>query len=217
MGLGITALLAGFMAGQAGNVSAFNTVWTYDIYRVLFKKDASDSHLVFVGRVTTVIGVFLSILTAYAAMKFSTIMDYIQAIFSWVNAPLFATMLLGMFWRRTTSAAAFWGLIVGMGSSFLMFIGIKFNWLNPTLLTFSENPSDMSHNLWRAWWAWLICFAVTIIVSLVTKPKSREELVGLVKGLTPVSIETGQKFYQKPGVIAVLSLIVFVILNIIFW
>lgn len=217
VGLGITALLAGFMAGQAGNVSAFNTVWTYDIYRVLFKKDASDAHLVFVGRVTTIIGIFLSILTAYVAMKFSTIMDYIQAIFSWVNAPLFATMLLGMFWRKTTSAAAFWGLIVGMGSSFLMFIGIKFQWLNPALLTFSDNPSDMSHNLWRAWWAWLICFGVTIVISLFTRPKPKEELVGLVKGLTPVARETGLKFYQKPAVIAIFSLIVFVILNIIFW
>ncbi len=217
IGLGITALLAGFMAGQAGNVSAFNTVWTYDIYRVLFKKDASDAHLVFVGRVTTIIGIFLSILTAYVAMKFSTIMDYIQAIFSWVNAPLFATMLLGMFWRRTTSAAAFWGLIVGMGSSFLMFIGIKFQWLNPALLTFSDNPSDMSHNLWRAWWAWLICFGVTIVISLFTKPKPREELVGLVKGLTPIPKETGLKFFHKPQVIVVLSLIVFVLLNVIFW
>jgi SSS family solute:Na+ symporter len=217
VGLGITALLAGFMAGQAGNVSAFNTVWTYDIYRVLFKKDASDAHLVFVGRLTTIVGIFLSILTAYVAMKFSTIMDYIQAIFSWVNAPLFATMLLGMFWRRTTSMAAFWGLIVGMGSSFFMFIGIKFHWLNPALLTFSNNPSDMSNNLWRAWWAWLICFGVTIVISLFTKPKSREELVGLVKGLTPIPKETGLKFFQKPQVIVALSLIVFVILNIIFW
>ncbi len=217
VGLGITALLAGFMAGQAGNVSAFNTVWTYDIYRVLFKKDATDAHLVFVGRVTTIIGIFLSILTAYAAMRFDTIMDYIQAIFSWVNAPLFATMLLGMFWSRTTSAAAFWGLIVGMGSSFLMFIGIKFNWINAAILTFSDNPSDMSNNLWRAWWAWLICFVLTIAISLFTKPKPKEELVGLVKGLTPVSIETGQKFYEKPGVIAIFALIVFVILNVIFW
>ncbi|MDZ7264091.1 MAG: sodium:solute symporter family protein [candidate division KSB1 bacterium] len=217
VGLGITALLAGFMAGQAGNVSAFNTVWTYDIYRVLFKKDASDAHLVFVGRITTIVGIFLSILTAYAAMKFNTIMDYIQAIFSWVNAPLFATMLLGMFWARTTSAGAFWGLIAGMVSSFMMFIGIKFDWINPTWLTFSANPSDMSHNLWRAWWAWLICFVLTIVISFFTKPKPKEELVGLVKGLTPVAKEAGQKFYQKPAVVAIFSLIVFVILNIIFW
>ena len=216
-GLGITALLAGFMAGQAGNVSAFNTVWTYDIYRVLFKKDASDEHLVWVGRVTTVVGVFLSILTAYAAMQFNTIMDYIQAIFSWVNAPLFATMLLGMFWKRTTSAGAFWGLIAGMGSSFYMFIAIKFAWLNPAILTFSQNPSDMSHNLWRAWLAWLICFVLTIVISLFTKPKDDKELVGLVKGLTTeVALET-QPLYKRPGFIAIIAFVIFLILNIYFW
>ncbi len=217
IGLGITALLAGFMAGQAGNVSAFNTVWTYDIYRVLFKKNADDAHLVKVGRITTVVGVFLSILTAYAAMQFSTIMDYIQAIFSWVNAPLFATMLLGMFWKRTTSPAAFWGLIAGMVSSFTMFIGIKFAWLNPGLLTFSQNPSDMSSNLWRAWWAWLICFVVTVVISLVTKPKPDNELVGLVKGLTKEVKEEGHRFYQRPGFIAIIAFIILLILNIYFW
>lgn len=217
IGLGITALLAGFMAGQAGNVSAFNTVWTYDIYRVLFKKNADDAHLVKVGRITTVVGVFLSILTAYAAMQFSTIMDYIQAIFSWVNAPLFATMLLGMFWKRTTSPAAFWGLIAGMVSSFSMFIGIKFAWLNPGLLTFSQNPSDMSSNLWRAWWAWLICFVMTVVISLFTKPKPDNELVGLVKGLTKEVKEEGHRFYQRPGFIAIIAFIILVILNIYFW
>ncbi|GAB4366428.1 MAG: sodium:solute symporter family protein [Calditrichia bacterium] len=217
VGLGITALLAGFMAGQAGNVSAFNTVWTYDIYRVLFKKNATDQHLVRVGRVTTVVGVLLSILTAYAAMQFSTIMDYIQAIFSWVNAPLFATMLLGMFWKRTTSAGAFWGLVLGMVSSFSMFIGIKFHWLNAAWLTFTENPSDMSHNLWRAWWAWLICFVATIIISLFTKPKSDEELEGLVKGLTKGVSLKHQPWYKTPEFIAFISLVVVVILNIYFW
>jgi SSS family solute:Na+ symporter len=217
IGLGITALLAGFMAGQAGNVSAFNTVWTYDIYRVLFKKDANDAHLVKVGRITPVVGVFLSILTAYAAMQFSTIMDYIQAIFSWVNAPLFATMLLGMFWKRTTSAGAFWGLIVGMFSSFMMFIGIKFAWLNPAVLTFSQNPSDMSNNLWRAWWAWLICFVLTIVISMVTKAKSDEELVGLVKGLTKEVKEEAHPFYQRPGFIAIIAFIIVLLLNIYFW
>jgi SSS family solute:Na+ symporter len=217
IGLGITALLAGFMAGQAGNVSAFNTVWTYDIYRVLFKKDANDAHLVKVGRITTVVGVVLSILTAYAAMQFSTIMDYIQAIFSWVNAPLFATMLLGMFWKRTTSAGAFWGLIAGMTSSFMMFIGIKFAWLNPSLLTFSQNPSDMSNNLWRAWWAWLICFVLTIVISMVTKAKSDEELVGLVKGLTKEVREEAHPFYQRPGFIAIIAFVIVLLLNIYFW
>jgi SSS family solute:Na+ symporter len=217
VGLGITALLAGFMAGQAGNVSAFNTVWTYDIYQPLFKRDATDEHLILVGRVTTVLGVFLSILTAYAAMQFSTIMDYIQAIFSWVNAPLFATMLLGMCWTRCTSAGAFWGLILGMASSFAMFIGIKFSWLNPVILTFSENPSDMSNNLWRAWWAWLICFVATIVISCFTKPKPMEELVGLVKGLTEERIGIDQPFYKKPEFIAIVSLVTAIALNIYFW
>ncbi len=217
VGLGITALLAGFMAGQAGNVSAFNTVFTYDIYRALFKKDATDAHLILVGRITTVAGVFLSILTAYAAMRFNTIMDYIQAIFSWVNAPLFATMLLGMFWARCTSAGAFWGLILGMVSSFTMYIGINFKWLNPSILTFSENPSDMSNTVWRAWWAWVICFAATIIISCMTRPKSREELVGLVKGLTTEKIHIDQPWYKKPEFIAVISLAVAVALNIYFW
>jgi SSS family solute:Na+ symporter len=184
---------------------------------VLFKKDANDAHLVKVGRITTVVGVFLSILTAYAAMQFSTIMDYIQAIFSWVNAPLFATMLLGMFWKRTTSAGAFWGLIVGMFSSFMMFIGIKFAWLNPAVLTFSQNPSDMSNNLWRAWWAWLICFVLTIVISMVTKAKSDEELVGLVKGLTKEVKEEAHPFYQRPGFIAIIAFIIVLLLNIYFW
>lgn len=217
VGLGITALLAGFMAGQAGNVSAFNTVFTYDIYRPLFKKDATDAHLILVGRITTVAGVLLSILTAYAAMRFNTIMDYIQAIFSWVNAPLFATMLLGMFWSRCTSAGAFWGLILGMVSSFTMFIGINFKWINSSFLTFSENPTDMCNNLWRAWWAWLICLATTIAISMFTKPKPREELVGLVKGLTADDLHIEQPWFKKPGFIAVIALAVAVALNVYFW
>ena len=217
VGLGITALLAGFMAGQAGNVSAFNTVFTYDIYRTLFKKNASDAHLILVGRITTVVSVFLSILTAYAAMRFNTIMDYIQAIFSWVNAPLFATMLLGMFWTRCTSAGAFWGLVLGMVSSFTMFVGINFGWINSAVLTFSENPSDMSNNLWRAWWAWLICFVATIIISLFTTPKPKETLVGLVKGLTEEKIHIAQPWYKKPEFIAIVALAVAVALNIYFW
>jgi solute:Na+ symporter, SSS family len=216
-GLGITALLAGFMAGQAGNVSAFNTVFTYDIYRALFKKDATDEHLIYVGRVITIVGVFLSILTAYAAMRFNTIMDYIQAIFSWVNAPLFATMLLGMFWARCTSAGAFWGLILGMASSFGMFIGINFGWINSAILTFSEKPTDMGNNMWRAWWAWLICFVATIVISLFTKPKPKEELVGLVKGLTAETVSIDEPWYKKPAFIAIVALAILIALNVYFW
>ncbi len=220
VGLGITALLAGFMAGQAGNVSAFNTVWTYDIYRALFKKDASDEHLVRVGRITTIVGVFVSILTAYAAMHFNTIMDYIQAIFSWVNAPLFATMLLGMFWKRTTSAAAFWGLIAGMATSFGIFIGFKTGLLGEAaaaIITFADNPSDMTRNLWQAIWAWIVCFGLTVAISLVTKPKPEAELVGLVKGLTEKTILIDVPWFRRPAFWAAVAMVCVISLNVYFW
>ncbi|MBI3181136.1 MAG: sodium:solute symporter family protein [Myxococcales bacterium] len=220
VGLGITALLAGFMAGQAGNVSAFNTVWTYDIYRVLFRKDASDQHLVAVGRITTVAGIVLSVGTAYLAMRFNTIMDYIQAIFSWVNAPLFATMLLGMFWKRTTSSGAFFGLIAGMAASFSIFLGFKLGLFSSTVskaLTFSEAPSDMSRNLWQATWAWVVCFALTVGLSLLTKPKPDSELLGLVKGLTEAGKEEKAPLLSRPPFWAAVSVAALIALNVYFW
>lgn len=217
MGLGVTALLAGFMAGQAGNISAFNTVWTYDIYRALIRKKAPDAHYVRMGRAATIVGILLSVVTAYWAKSFPSIMDYMQAIFSWVNAPLFATMLLGMFFARITSAGAFWGLIAGMVSSFTLFLAVKFGWLSASVITLSKNASPMAANFWRAWWAWLICFAVTILVSAFTKPKPKAQLAGLVKGLTTVPRDGKLRFYQRPGIMALAALGVFLILNLIFW
>ncbi|NMB76058.1 MAG: sodium:solute symporter family protein [Myxococcales bacterium] len=220
VGLGITALLAGFMAGQAGNVSAFNTVWTYDIYRVLIKKDASDAHLLRVGRITTVVGMLLSVATAYLAMQFNTIMDYIQAIFSWVNAPLFATMLLGMFWKRATPAGAFFGLIAGMLTSFFIFLLFKLGVMPEGLgraLTFTDNPSDMSRNLWQAVWAWVVCFGLTVGISLFTRPKPESELAGLVKGLTPPAAGERTALYRQPWVWAVLSALCLIALNVVFF
>ncbi len=216
-GLGITALLAGFMAGQAGNVSAFNTVWTYDIYRSVFNKNASDEHLLWVGRVTTIVGIILSVGTAYWAKSFPSIMDYMQAIFSWVNAPLFATMLLGMFVWWITPNGAFWGLVTGMVSSFLLFLAVKFAWIDPAAITLSEPTSDMAANFWRAWWAWVICFVATIVVSLFTEKKSKDELIGLVKGLVKEEASTAVPFVKKPEFYAILSLIVLVLLNLYFW
>ncbi len=218
VGLGVTALLAGFMAGQAGNVTAFNTVWTYDIYRAVFKKDASDEHLVWVGRVTTIVGILLSVATAYITMQFETIMDYVQAIFSWVNAPLFATMLLGMFWRRATSAGAFWGLLAGMTVSFLLFLLPRLGMLDPSVFTFAAHPSDMTRNLWQAVWAWVVTFGLTIGISLVTPGKSDSELSGLVKGLTHEDT-TSEKvgLLGSPGFWAIISLAVLIALNIYFW
>jgi len=218
IGLGVTALLAGFMAGQAGNISAFNTVWTYDIYKAVINKKASSQHLLWMGRIATVVGILISIVTAYWAKSFPTIMDYMQAIFSWVNAPLFATMLLGMFVRWITPNGAFWGLISGMGSSFFLFMAVKFEWLDRTILTLSNYSSDMAANFWRAWWAWLICFTMTILISLHTKRKPDAELEGLVIDLTkPVSITEKLPVLKKPEFYALISFIIFVVLNIYFW
>jgi SSS family solute:Na+ symporter len=217
VGLGVTALLAGFMAGQAGNISAFNTVWTYDIYHSVFNKKASPQNLLWMGRAATLAGIVLSVGTAYWAKSFPSIMDYMQAIFSWVNAPLFATMLLGMFVKWITPNGAFWGLIAGMGSSFTMFLAVKFSWIDPRFITMSSVQSDMAANFWRAWWAWLVCFGVTIVISLFTKKKPDEELVGLVKGLTPETLGQPVPLLRRPGFWAVLSLIILVALNIWFW
>jgi solute:Na+ symporter, SSS family len=224
VGLGITALLAGFMAGQAGNVSAFNTVWTYDIYRAVIKKDASDAHLVRVGRITTVVGVLLSVGTAYLAMQFNTIMDYIQAIFSWVNAPLFATMLLGMFWKRCTSAGAFWGLILGMATSFSIFLGFRFGWFSPSaiwFLTHAEAPSGMTQNLWQAIWAWLVTFVATLGISLGGTPKPEAELVGLVRGLMDSGKDDGSVatigLLARPEFWAAIAMVGLIALNVYFW
>ncbi|HEY3359690.1 MAG TPA: sodium:solute symporter family protein [Polyangia bacterium] len=220
VGLGITALLAGFMAGQAGNVSAFNTVFTYDIYRVIIKPDATDEHLVKVGRIMTLVGILLSVGTAYVAMQFNTIMDYIQAIFSWVNAPLFATMLLGMFWRRTTATGAFYGLIAGMASSFTIFLGFKLGLFGPGLarvITFSPAPSEMSRNLWQAAWAWVICFVITVAISFATRPKPDAELAGLVHGLTGEAAIERVALWRRPAFWAAVSCAVLVALNLWFW
>jgi len=217
VGLGITALLAGFMAGQAGNISAFNTVWTYDIYQSVINKKASPKHLLWMGRMATIVGIVLSVATAYWAKSMPTIMDYMQAIFSWVNAPLFATMLLGMFVKWITPAGAFWGLIAGMGSSITMYLAVKFAWIPMSAVTLSKVASDMAANFWRAWWAWLICFAVTIGVSLFTRKKPEAELVGLVKGLTAETVGEAAPWYKTPVFYAALSLIIFVLLNIYFW
>jgi SSS family solute:Na+ symporter len=182
MGLGITALIAGFMSGMAGNVSAFATVWTYDIYRPL-AKTKSDAHYVEIGRWCTLLGVLVSIGTAYLVMEFKSIMDYVQALFSFFIAPLLGTVLLGMLWRRATPMGGFLGLLSGVLSSIAMWAWVK---LDPTalrIIALSPDAKDMAENMYRALWSWLVCVIVTVIVSLVTRPKSAAELEGLVYGV----------------------------------
>src|SRR5204862_5761653 len=169
LGLGITALIAGFMSGMAGNVSAFATVWTYDIYGALLKKDAPDDHYVTIGRWSTIIGVIISIGTAYLVMSFASIMDYVQALFSFFIAPLFGTVLLGMLWKRASPAGGFWGLAAGTASSIGMWASVKMDHTAIQYVALSPYAKDMAENMFRALWSGIICVIVTVVISLVTK------------------------------------------------
>jgi len=217
LGVGLTALMASFMSGMAGNVTAFNTVFTYDLYQSYIHRGAPDSHYLRVARLTTIGGVALSIATAYLARLFNNIMDLLQLVFSFVNAPLFATFLLGMFWKRTTGHGAFTGLLAGTGAA-AMTHGLtmaegKGGWISP-VHTF---PSTMAQNFWMAIFAWSTCFVVTILVSLMTPAKPEAELRGLVYGLTDVPSDVGEPWYRRPLVLASIVCVVLVILNVIFW
>jgi SSS family solute:Na+ symporter len=217
LGLGITALIAGFMSGMAGNVSAFATVWTYDIYRALFKKNAPDAHYVKMGRWCTILGVLVSIGTAYLVMEFKSIMDYVQALFSFFIAPLFGTVLLGMLWKRATPAAGFWGLLAGTVSSIGMWAWVK---ADPTALRYialSDRAKDMAENMYRALWSWVICVIVTVVVSYISKPKPLAELNGLVYGVTEVPSEGDLPLYKRPIFWASVVAVVFFVLQVIFW
>jgi SSS family solute:Na+ symporter len=217
LGLGITALIAGFMSGMAGNVSAFTTVWTYDIYQALFHRQATDKQMVRMGRWCTILGVLISIGTAYLVMEFKSIMDYVQALFSFFIAPLFGTVLLGMLWKRCTPAGGFWGLLAGTLSSVGMWAWVKANPAALAYIALSSNAKDMAENMYRALWSCLLVFVVTIVVSLFTKPKPDTELVGLVYGVTPLPIEKQVSFYLRPGFWAAVVGGTCIILNIIFW
>jgi solute:Na+ symporter, SSS family len=217
LGLGLTALMASFMSGMAGNVTAFNTVFTYDIYQGHIRKNAPDAHYLMVGRVTTVVGVALSIGTAYLASHFNNIMDFLQLVFGFVNAPLFATFLLGMFWKRTTGHGAFAGLLSGTVAAAathgLTLAEGKGGWLGTTLHVF---PSTMAQNFWIAIFAWSTCFLVTVLVSLMSAPKAESELHNLVYGLTKIPHEQ-VPWYKRPAPLAVIVITALVLLNLLFW
>jgi SSS family solute:Na+ symporter len=217
LGLGITALIAGFMSGMAGNVSAFTTVWTYDIYRPLINSKGSDHHYVNMGRWTTVIGVLISVGTAYLVMQFASIMDYVQALFSFFIAPLFGTVLLGMLWKRATGPAGFWGLLCGTVSSISMWAWVK---ADPSALRYvalSADAKALAQDMFQALWSFIVCVLVTVAVSLATKPKTDAELTGLVYGLTEVPTVGNVPLHQKPIFWAGVVAVVFFVLNLIFW
>ncbi|HEX5153024.1 MAG TPA: sodium:solute symporter family protein [Parafilimonas sp.] len=217
LGVGITALIASFMSGMAGNVTAFNTVFTFDIYQTHIKKDASQKHYLIIGKITTVIGILISIGTAYIARGYNSIMDLLQLVFSFVNAPLFATFALGMFWKRTTGHAAFWGLLSGTAAAAithgLTLAEGKGAWI-AKLHTFYSGTSQ-AFNI--AWIAFVVCLTLTAIISLVTKPREEKELVGLVYSLTSKPKDDNKAWYKNPLWLGLLILLVTIVLNIIFF
>jgi SSS family solute:Na+ symporter len=223
LGLGLTALMASFMSGMAGNVTAFNTVFTYDIYQSYIHRDGSDAHYLSVGRGATVVGIVASMGAAYAAARFNNILDILQLVFAFVNAPLFATFLLGMFWRRTTGHGAFFGLLAGTIAAAVHHglslphgaeAGIKGGWLSAVHLY----PSEMAQNFWTAIFAFGACFAFTVVISLSTRSqKSDSDLVGLVYSLTPKPGDEGEPWYKAPMALGLAVLLVTLALNLFFW
>ncbi|HEX3662559.1 MAG TPA: sodium:solute symporter family protein [Acidobacteriaceae bacterium] len=217
LGLGVTALIAGFMSGMAGNVSAFATVWTHDIYGAFLNKKASDSHYVAMGRWCTFIGVLISVGTAYLVQHAASIMDYVQALFSFFIAPLLGTVLLGMLWKRATKPAGFWGLLAGTCTAISLFLWVHFNPSALRYVALSADAKAMAADMYRALWSLIVCVVVTVVVSLMTKPRPIAELEGLVYGASKIPEEHDEHWYQKPLVWAGAVSVVFVALNIIFW
>ncbi len=217
LGIGLTALMASFMSGMAGNVTAVNTVWTYDIYQSYIRKDAPDSHYLMVGRITTVVGTLLSIGAAYVATLYNNIMDLLQLVFGFVNAPLFATFLLGMFWKRTTGHGAFTGLVAGTGAAAGTWMLTVAEGKGGVLGQLHEFPSTMAQNFWIAINAFTACIVVTAVVSLATKPRPVEELRGLVHGYTERPPRENVAWYLRPWPLATAAAVLCIALNLIFW
>jgi SSS family solute:Na+ symporter len=225
LGLGITALIAGFMSGMAGNVSAFSTVWTYDIYGAYINKKASDSHYVSMGRWSTIVGMAISVGTAYLVMSAASIMDYVQELFSFFIAPLFGTVILGMLWKRASKAGGFWGLLAGTASSIGMWLMVLHDKSNIRFMILQPHASAdtilrvqaMAANLYRALWSWCVCVIVTIIVSYMTKPTPESALTGLVYGSTVVPHDGSRNIFEKPIFWAVVVATVLFVLNLWLW
>jgi SSS family solute:Na+ symporter len=217
LGLGITALIAGFMSGMAGNVSAFSAVWTYDIYQPLINKKARDEHYVAVGRWATVLGVVISIFAAYTVMHAKGIMDYVQALFSFFISPLLGVVLMGMFWKRATKAGGFWGLLLGTLTSIGLWAWVK---ADPSALKYvalSPDARDMAENMYRALWSVSTSILVTFVVSLFTKPRPLAELAGVVYGATTLPVEEPVPFYKNEWFWTAIAIVLFLALNIYFW
>jgi SSS family solute:Na+ symporter len=225
LGLGITALIAGFMSGMAGNVSAFSTVWTYDIYGAYLNKKASDAHYVSMGRWSTIVGMIVSVGTAYLVMSAASIMDYVQELFSFFIAPLFGTVILGMLWKRASKAGGFWGLLCGTASSIFMWLAVLHDKANIRFMILQPHATAdtimrvqaMAANLYRALWSWIVCVVVTVVVSYMTKATPESQLTGLVYGSTVIPHDGSRNIFEKPIFWAVVIATVLFGLNLWLW
>jgi SSS family solute:Na+ symporter len=215
LGVAVTGLIASFMAGMAANVSGFNTVFTYDIWQAYVRKDRSDEYYLRVGRIATIAGVIVGIGTAFIAAGFSNIMNYIQALFSLFNAPLFATFIVGMFWKRMSAWAGFWSLLLGTLSSltlYLLYLAdvVPFN-------------SDLEESFWGAGLAFATAVVVAVLVTLVTPPKPESDLRGLVYGLAGAStsgeavLAADRVWWRNPVLLGAIAVILAIVLYIPVW
>jgi len=216
LGLGITALIAGFMSGMAGNISAFATVWTYDLYRPFIKKDATDQHYVAMGRWCTMIGLLVSIGAAYIVTHFGSLMDYVQALFSFFIAPLFGTVIIGMLWKRATKKAGFWGLLAGITTAITIFALMRSHPESVAWFCFYAGAKSLAQQMWQALWAFVAVLAVSGVVTLFTKPRPEAELRGLVMGLTDIPSEGDLPLVKRPVFWAGVCFVLFLILQWIF-
>ncbi|KIA63807.1 sodium:solute symporter family protein [Nocardia vulneris] len=211
LGVGLAGLLAAFMAGMAANISAFNTVFSYDLWQQYVRKDRPDGYYLNIGRWATVGATVAAIFTSFIASSFSNMMDYLQTLFSFFNAPLFATFILGMFWKRMTPAAGWMGLVCGTGSAIVVFI------LHETKVF---ELSGQGASFVAAGVAFVVDIVVSVLVTQVTRPKPVAELVGLVYSETPKEVRTDPDeaslpWYQRPVLLAGIALALVIVLNIV--
>jgi SSS family solute:Na+ symporter len=232
LGLGVTAMIAGFMSGMAGNISAFATVWTYDVYKPLIRKAAADAHYVAIGRWASVIGVLIAIGTAYVCFNFDNILEELQVLVLFFIVPLFGTVILGMLWKRTTEAAGFWGFLIGILSAVGQWVWIHLgpadnavHWRFDMGAVYKPHVAEItryaesggfSQNTYMSFWALAVTMVAVVLISLVTKPKTDAELKNLVMGLTPRAKVEGS-WLQRPVFWAGVLSVVLIAINLYLW
>jgi SSS family solute:Na+ symporter len=219
LGVAIAGLLAAFMAGMAANISSFNTVFTYDIWQPYIRKDRPDGYYLRIGRLVTVVGCVVAIAAAFIASGYGNVMNYLQTLFSFFNAPLFATFILALFWKRMTKAAGWSGLVSGTVSAVIVFA-----LANAGVLTIFGSTDTQGPSFVGAMVAFVVDVVVSVVVSLATEPKPDSELRGLVWSLTPRGALRGgddepgdRAWYRRPAVLGATVLVIALALNIVFW